>query len=168
MIFNKRIRRVPMRKSALIVALALSACGLADELSPFTSDGCSSFPDGTLAAKNLWLACCTAHDLAYWQGGSYQQRLTADRELQQCVARTGEDEIARLMLAGVRVGGTPYLPTRFRWGYGWPYLRGYQPLTTAKKILIAQQLEITGHKEPTHSSDNPATVDTPANSDENN
>jgi len=40
-----------------------------------------------------------------------------------------EPEIAELMLAGVRVGGTPYLPTRFRWGYGWPYFfRGYKAL----------------------------------------
>jgi len=27
------------------------------------------------------------------------------------------------MFVGVRVGGTPYLPISFRWGYGWPYLR---------------------------------------------
>jgi len=33
------------------------------------------------------------------------------------------------MLAGVRIGGTPYLPTKFRWAYGWPYPRGYTALS---------------------------------------
>jgi len=33
-----------------------------------------------------------------------------------------------LMLAGVRVGGTPFLPTEFRWGYGWSYPRFYGEL----------------------------------------
>jgi hypothetical protein len=40
--------------------------------------------------------------------------------------------IATLMLAGVRVGGTPYIPTKFRWGYGWPYFRGY-------KLVVAEE-----------------------------
>jgi len=47
-----------------------------------------------------------------------------------------------LMLAGVRVGGTPYLPTRFRWGYGWPFFRGYQPLNAdeLKQIETLNQI----------------------------
>lgn len=40
------------------------------------------------------------------------------------------------MLAGVRVGGTPYLPTMFRWGYGWPYPRGYKALTDEERQQI--------------------------------
>lgn len=99
------------------------------ELAPFTSDGCSAFPDGTHEQGQLWLSCCVAHDVAYWQGGTYEERVAADLGLQQCVAKVGDSRIAGIMLAGVRVGGTPYLPTRFRWGYGWPYPRGYQKLT---------------------------------------
>ena len=53
-------------------------------------------------------------DFAYWKGGTYQDRLVADKELELCVAETGNPKIAELMLAGVRVGGTPYLPTKFR------------------------------------------------------
>ena len=45
------------------------------------------------------------------------------------------------MLTGVRVGGTPYLPTTFRWGYGWPYLRGYKPVTSEEKKQIEQILD---------------------------
>ena len=111
--------------STLFVTPALPA----GELQAFTSDGCSSFPDGTLAQDTLWLSCCTSHDRAYWKGGSYDERLAADLQLEICVNSVGEPEIAKLMLAGVRVGGTPYLPTEFRWAYGWPWPRGYKVLS---------------------------------------
>ncbi|HBY88518.1 MAG TPA: hypothetical protein DEO86_21920 [Colwellia sp.] len=114
----------------------VSASVQAETIEPFTSDGCSAFPDGTFAQQELWLSCCTAHDYAYWQGGTYEQRLTADKLLRQCVANVGEPQIANLMLAGVRVGGSPYLPTSFRWGYGWSYPRFYKPLTSEEKRQI--------------------------------
>lgn len=56
--------------------------------------------------------------------------------LKECVASVGEEKIALLMLAGVRVGGTPYLPTSFRWGYGWPYPRFYGELTTDEQKRV--------------------------------
>ncbi|WP_261319647.1 FAD-binding oxidoreductase [Microbulbifer agarilyticus] len=102
---------------------------LAVEIKPFTSDGCSAFPDGTIEQEELWLECCTAHDYAYWKGGTFEEREAADEALRACVEKTGEEEIALLMLGGVRIGGTPYLPTDFRWGYGWPMWRGYKALT---------------------------------------
>ena len=101
----------------------------AGEIKPFKSDGCSSFPDGTLEQNKLWLSCCTAHDYDYWKGGTYTERLESDKALKDCVAKVGEPEVALLMLAGVRVGGTPFFPTTFRWGYGWSYPRFYGPLT---------------------------------------
>lgn len=108
----------------------------AESLKPFTSDGCSAFPDGTLQQQELWLSCCVDHDYAYWKGGSYEERAAADETLRQCVATVGEPQIALLMLAGVRVGGTPYLPTEFRWGYGWPYPRGYRTLSTQELLEL--------------------------------
>ena len=125
----------------------VSASAQAETIEPFTSDGCSAFPDGTFAQQELWLSCCTAHDYAYWQGGTYEQRLTADKRLQQCVANVGEPQIANLMLAGVRVGGSPYLPTSFRWGYGWSYPRFYKPLTSEeKKQITLLEMSIVGIK----------------------
>lgn len=123
-------------------ASAPSATPSALTLKPFTTDGCSDFPNGTLKQKNLWLACCTAHDKKYWAGGTYQERKLADRELKECVAAVGKPAIAQLMLAGVRVGGSPWWHTPFRWGYGWPYGRGYKALTPEEKeqahILLQQ------------------------------
>ena len=113
----------------------------AGELKPFTSDGCSRFPDGTSGQRELWFECRTQHDIAYWRGGTYAERIAADHDLQQCVERAGEPEIAQLMLAGVRVGGTPYLPTSFRWGYGWPYSRGYQALDADEQAAVQRMLE---------------------------
>lgn len=112
----------------LVISLgALASCMRAENaiIKPFVSDGCSAFPDGTFADNRLWQGCCVTHDKAYWQGGSYQQRLAADKVLKQCVTAIGKPNIAKLMLAGVRVGGSPHWPTKFRWGYGWSYPHGY-------------------------------------------
>jgi hypothetical protein len=125
-------------RSALLIAV-LYGCAPADEIAPFTSDGCSAFPDGTVQENELWLHCCTEHDRAYWIGGLREERAAADQALKDCVAEVGRPHIAALMLAGVRVGGTPYLPTRFRWGYGWPYPRGYEavPDEVRRKLIEA-------------------------------
>ena len=122
--------------TALLILSAYLA--LPDKLQPFTSDGCSAFPDGNAFTQVHWKRCCTAHDLAYWQGGTYEQRLQADIALEQCVANIGEPEIAKLMLTGVRVGGSPYLPTSFRWGYGWKYPRLYKSLSSEELQLVKQ------------------------------
>ena len=74
-------------------------------IAPFTTDGCSDFPEGTPSHKDLWHKCCTAHDVKYWAGGSYDERLQADLELRACVQSVGEPAVAEIMLAGVRVGG---------------------------------------------------------------
>jgi hypothetical protein len=135
-----------LRAFALLAVLWLATNAVAAELQPFSTDGCSEFPDGTLEHKDLWLECCIAHDRAYWLGGSYEQRQQADEDLQACVARVGEPEIALVMLAGVRVGGSPFWNTRFRWGYGWPYWdgwwpRGYQSLSTEEQAQVEKMLD---------------------------
>lgn len=132
------LKTIIKRIALLIMVFPICTIVNAQEIiQPFTSDGCSAFPDGTLKQNKLWLSCCTTHDLAYWQGGTEAQRLAADKELKHCVTQVGEPTIAKLMLAGVRVGGTPYLPTKFRWGYGWSYPRGYGELTKVEKATVA-------------------------------
>ena len=124
--------------SLLPAALLYSISTLASELKPFVSDGCSAFPDGTLEQNELWLSCCERHDYDYWKGGTYRQRLESDRALEACVADLGEPEIALLMLAGVRAGGSPFFPTRFRWGYGWPYPRFYREFSDSELRQVHQ------------------------------
>jgi len=105
-------------------------------LKPFTTDGCSWFPDGTFENHQLWRECCIEHDKAYWRGGTYKERQAADQQLAECVASNGKPNLGTLMQAGVRVGGSPFWPTPFRWGYGWPYLRGYQALTAEELAAV--------------------------------
>ena len=132
---------LPAAGMMMLILALVSAPALANELAMFNTDGCSAFPEGSLKDVERWQDCCIAHDLAYWVGGTYADRSAADEALAECVADTGEPAIAKLMLAGVRAGGSPFLPTTFRWGYGWRYWRGYQPLTDTEKALILDTID---------------------------
>jgi hypothetical protein len=113
-----------------LLPLLLSACSGAFAMEPFSTDGCSMFPNRAPIGDADWCRCCVAHDLAYWRGGTAEERLNADRELQECVrTATGNDALADAMFAGVRTGGGPYFVTPYRWGYGWKFGRLYTPLT---------------------------------------
>ena len=108
------------------------------ELKAFQSDGCSVFPDGTLFEQELWLKCCQAHDYAYWKGGTFEEKESADKKLEECVSEVGEPQVAALMLLGVTVGGSPLFPTDYRWGYGWPYPKNYGELTETELQQIKE------------------------------
>jgi protein tyrosine phosphatase (PTP) superfamily phosphohydrolase (DUF442 family) len=129
----------------LLAAILLtgSAAFGAAEIRPFSSDGCSLFPDGTFSDRNRWCGCCFSHDIAYWQGGSQAERLAADEALRDCVLeQTGDAALAKAMYLGVRAGGNPAVPAWYRWGYGWDYGRGYQPLSGDEKEQVSWQLEV--------------------------
>lgn len=126
----------------ILICLFAAVSVNASELKPFTTDGCSAFPDGDNKQNAKWISCCIRHDFAYWKGGTYEQRELADYQLQQCVEDIGEKNISLLMHVGVRLGGSPFFPTWYRWGYGWPYLRGYEPLNAEEKLQIKDQLMV--------------------------
>lgn len=67
--------------------------------------------------------------------------MEADKQLKSCVSSLGQPAVGRLMEFGVRIGGTPVLPTSFRWGYGWPYPRDYQALTEEELGQVKRQSE---------------------------
>jgi hypothetical protein len=112
------------------------------ELVPFVSDGCSMFPDGTLSEPTRWQHCCIVHDFAYYAGGPESAREAADHELQRCIGDAANQGLADLMYFGVRLGGTPSLPTPWRWGYGWTYdpLDGYRALPAAQASAAATNI----------------------------
>lgn len=132
-----------MKSLFIFFVLMLNAINIAaDTLSPFTSDGCSLFPDGTFEQQNLWLDCCMLHDFDYWKGGTYQERSDADNALKKCVAEVGASKTAFIMLIGVRVGGSAFLPTPFRWGYGWSYPRFYGELTITELQQVKDIVDV--------------------------
>ena len=132
------------RLAACLMALVLSACASPSAststgtLRAFSTDGCSLFPDRSLISKSDWCGCCVAHDLAYWRGGTAEERLTADHALKVCVQRASNNNtLAELMFAGVRAGGGPHFYTPYRWGYGWPFGRPYGALTPEEEALAS-------------------------------
>ncbi|HIJ86768.1 MAG TPA: hypothetical protein HPP97_03685 [Desulfuromonadales bacterium] len=137
-----------------MTALILSSCVGAGHrqrsgLVPFTSDGCTLFPDGTFKDRDKWCDCCQTHDLAYWQGGSAAERNQADTDLRDCVLkRTGDRYLAETMYLGTRAGGHPAFPTWYRWGYGWPYGRGYQSLSNGEKADVREWLALYAQQHP--------------------
>ena len=117
----------------LTLSSLLAACATPNTLRPFSTDGCSLYPDGSASTGKDWCSCCVAHDRAYWRGGSEAERLKADEALRACVlAKTDDPARAATMFNGVRLGGSALWPTGFRWGYGWAYGRYYRPLDPAE------------------------------------
>lgn len=109
-------------------------------IAPFTTDGCSKFPDRSDLTNEDWCHCCVVHDLAYWRGGSSVDRQRADEDLRSCVVHaTGNEALAQLMFAGVRAGGSPHVNTSYRWGYGWQFGRGYKVLSPSEQASAAEQ-----------------------------
>ena len=127
--------------SVTSVLFLLTACSRRGELRDFSSDGCSLFPDRSLINEDDWCECCFEHDIAYWKGGTEEERLLADQALRDCVfEKTGNRELAEAMYTGVRLGGSPYFYNWYRWGYGWDFERKYKPLTEEEKKLVEQKL----------------------------
>lgn len=103
---------------------------------PFKTDGCSGL--FMRVVHWYWRQCgrrdlseevrklCEEHDAAYWPGGTAVQRAVADAVLMTGVAELGQPFLARLMVVGVGVGGVPWLPLPWRWGYGRKWPKGYR------------------------------------------
>ncbi|MFZ5524896.1 MAG: hypothetical protein ACOY9D_12560 [Pseudomonadota bacterium] len=135
------MKRLFLAKIVACVLLA-SGCAIASDLNEFTSDGCSLFPNGTWEDRYIWCDCCFNHDIAYWRGGSEDERKEADKTLQACALdRTGSKALAETMYDGVRFGGSSVFPTWYRWGYGWKYGRGDKPLTEKEQKQVAVKLD---------------------------
>ena len=124
------ISRYLLRGAVLGVFGALGGCTTGPSLQPFSTDGCSLFPDRAPLGQADWCGCCVAHDLAYWRGGSAAERLESDRVFRECVRTASRSPaLAGAMYGAVRAGGVPWLPSPFRWGYGWDYDRLYRTLS---------------------------------------
>jgi hypothetical protein len=103
----------------------------------FTTDGCSRWFDAS------WVSCCIVHDIVYWCGGSVEDREEADQIVLQCVNKKAAF-MGDVMHPGIRTGGVPWLPTPWRWGYGWnEWPRDYEKLPEGQSItIILEKLNI--------------------------
>jgi hypothetical protein len=87
----------------------------------FKSDGCSLWPDSE------WVDCCVEHDVNYWMGGTGEERKQSDIALGKCARRKGHPIMSRFIYFFTRIGGVSWLPTPFRWGFGWDYSQSGPP-----------------------------------------
>jgi hypothetical protein len=63
---------------------------------------------------------CVVHDHLYWLGDwSGFTRLQADEEFRDAIVRSGHPDIATAYFIAVRAGGSGWIPTSWRWGFGW-------------------------------------------------
>jgi hypothetical protein len=100
---------------------------------PENSDGCTvlSWVYIKLTGKKLpFRQCCVDHDEDYWYGGSRRMRRESDARLRRCVFNHNNGTVlGKLfygllswgMWAAVRIGGSPKLPTPWRWKFSQPY-----------------------------------------------
>ena len=94
----------------------------------FTTDGCSRWFDKS------WVSCCVVHDIIYWCGGSDEDRKEADQIIMEC-ANKKASLMGEIIYPVVRIGGLPWLPTPWRWGYGWKeWPRGYINISNNQSI----------------------------------
>lgn len=107
-------------------------------LRSFSSDGCSSSPDGVPLTEDssVWVDCCIRHDTVYWMGGSREQKNQADEELKSCMAEKGYPNVGKVYKSFVAEFGGPTSSQSYRWGYGWNYKRNFSKLTTAEDNQI--------------------------------
>lgn len=133
-----------MKNLIFFMALILASFSLQAEdliLNNFSTDGCSSYPDGNPLSEGYdWIHCCVVHDYAYWIGGTSEERYAADEELAQCVAEVSREWHGTLMGIGVNIGGTAFLPTKWKWGFGWENHRLYEPLSNRERELIKEKI----------------------------
>lgn len=139
---KKMNRGMPLPVFLVAAVYFVCQCAGAQVIHNFSSDGCSLFPDGTIKQPGFWCECCFEHDIAYWGGGTKEDRLHADERLRECVLKkTGDRTLSETMFQGVRFGGQPVFPNWYRWGYGWNYGRGYEPLTDEEKAAVSERLK---------------------------
>lgn len=87
----------------------------------FKFDGCTLFPEHILGL-NLTRACLD-HDIAYWAGGTAEERAAADQAFKTAVAAAGKAGtiVAPLVYFGTYLFGDTWLTKLFdaNWGFGW-------------------------------------------------
>jgi hypothetical protein len=92
---------------------------------PFASDGCSVIQPvyEFFGATPPAAAFCRLHDVDYWAGGPLRDYVRANREVRQRTSAAGYPVLAWIRWLGVTLGGWPFLPTPWRWGFGWHFGR---------------------------------------------
>ena len=124
--------------SLFITAPSIKAGEL--RLSPFETDGCTLFIDGTNSRPGLWRHCCIEHDLRYWYGGSIEERDGADLQIRSCVEKAAGINWARVIYAGIRTGHYSPIKNKYQWSWGWQTKRENKTLSLEESNYVLKEL----------------------------
>ena len=110
-----------MKKDFLVFFCFLSFASAEEfKLRPFFTDGCSGVLDADyLFTGKSYVDCCIVHDIAYWKGGSLEEKERADKVFGQCISEKLNPFLGSLFEQGVKYGGSASFDFPWRWGYGW-------------------------------------------------
>ncbi len=113
-----------------------------NQLRIFKTDGCTLSPDGPPDQPKLWRSCCVQHDIAYWKGGTKEERTAADDNLKSCIEKKTERKgVASLYHSGVQLSGSPKLKQPWSWGFGWLNNTEYERLDEERACFAHLVLE---------------------------
>lgn len=88
---------------------------------PFHFDGCTLFPDRI--GRSDFTAACLTHDIAYWYGGTADERQHADRVFRHQIKDSGPAGaiLQWPMYVMVRIFGNSLIlrPLNANWGFGY-------------------------------------------------
>lgn len=109
-----------------ILALVVAAPIAAANLPPPHEDGCSGGISwvyrNVFGIVPKYEHCCNKHDDPYGRGGTPTEKVKADVEFFWCVKDEGGNAIvASMYFVGVTIGGQPFFPFGWRWGYKLDY-----------------------------------------------
>lgn len=99
------------------------------KLLPFCTDGCSVVGNKTSTSY----VCCVHHDLAYWAGGSREDKYRADGRFYQCLLKTEGKKVAETYAGAVALYGDPY------WGTDWLGRPRFKKLTKEEKAILEEE-----------------------------
>lgn len=90
---------------------------------PFKSDGCSFIEPiyrgfGRVPPGREY---CVEHDKEYWLGGTFAEFTASNLRLGMRMAEAGYPVLGFVRAVGVMLGGLPFLPLPWRWGFGRRY-----------------------------------------------
>lgn len=88
---------------------------------PFVYDGCTFFLDSLFTSD--FTEACSVHDMAYWYGGTGEERKNADKKLREDLKKTGTFGyiVSYPAYIAVRLFGDSLLTksVHAHWGFGW-------------------------------------------------
>jgi len=86
---------------------------------------CANLPEKLAVEK--WGNCCSELDREYWRGGTFIAQREANSAFRTCLGDVyPESYMPIIAYYGLYAVSSPFVPTSWRWGYGWDFGHGFR------------------------------------------